>query len=342
MAAQQTVEAVPDAKQRNSSVSEEWSNDQYSLRVTSKEGFFCTIRLAAVLPLTPAETFELLARPDSHNIFRSITDNTYRKVLKWRDRHRGQVRVETEALAKWRFAMFSGKFATRLYVDLDRAAGTIDFRLAGRGGQMMRAFEGHWGVQGYEGRPPLDAIVAAPPSANLVSVARSIDGGGGQSGKDAAQHALQTLQSVTNNWFPQPAPQRTLITLEQSLQPGLVPPGPLGGLVKSISAAQVKGMLEDLQAEATRIRAGRPTPSSCCSPDDEFGFEGAGRSGRDGSGESSESQSPADAEGSDSNALTMDRWRSLPGSTVRLLTANASRARARRLRWLQDVGLDPS
>lgn len=43
------------------------------MQVTSKEGFFCTIRLAAVLPLTPAETFELLARPDSHNIFRSIT-----------------------------------------------------------------------------------------------------------------------------------------------------------------------------------------------------------------------------------------------------------------------------
>jgi hypothetical protein len=37
MAAQQTVEAAPDARQRNSSVSEEWSNDQYSLRVTTAE-----------------------------------------------------------------------------------------------------------------------------------------------------------------------------------------------------------------------------------------------------------------------------------------------------------------
>lgn len=43
------------------------------MQVTAKDGFFCTIRLAAVLPLTPSETFELLARPDSHNIFRSIT-----------------------------------------------------------------------------------------------------------------------------------------------------------------------------------------------------------------------------------------------------------------------------
>lgn len=33
MAAQQAIEAAPDAQQRNNSVSEEWSNDQYSLRV---------------------------------------------------------------------------------------------------------------------------------------------------------------------------------------------------------------------------------------------------------------------------------------------------------------------
>lgn len=62
-------------------------------------------------------------------------------------------------------------------------------------------------------------------------------------------------------------------------------------------------MLEDLQAEATRIRAGRPTPSGCRGADDEFGFEGAGR---DGSGGSSAARSPAVADGS---ALTMDRWR---------------------------------
>lgn len=49
-------------------------------QVTSKEGFFCTIRLAAVLPLTPAETFELLARPDSHNIFRSITVRLHKQA----------------------------------------------------------------------------------------------------------------------------------------------------------------------------------------------------------------------------------------------------------------------
>ena len=65
-------------------------------------------------------------------------------------------------------------------------------------------------------------------------------------------------------------------------------------------------MLEDLQAEATRIRAGRPTPSSC--RDDEFGFEGAGQSGSSGS---SAARSPPGAAGHGSSGLTMDRCRAV-------------------------------
>ena len=38
----------------------------------AKEGFFCTIRLAAKIDLPPARVFAILARPDSRNVFRSI------------------------------------------------------------------------------------------------------------------------------------------------------------------------------------------------------------------------------------------------------------------------------
>ena len=58
-----------------------------------------------------------------------------------------------------------------------------------------------------------------------------------------------------------------------------VPPGPLGGLVKGISSAQVRAMLGDLRAEAARINAGSPTPSpNDVGLADEFGFEGGGGS----------------------------------------------------------------
>ncbi len=42
-------------------------------QVTARSGFFCTIRLAAVLPISSQQAFEILARPDSHRIFNSIT-----------------------------------------------------------------------------------------------------------------------------------------------------------------------------------------------------------------------------------------------------------------------------
>ena len=38
----------------------------------AKEGFFCTIRLAAKVDLPPQKVFAILARPDSRNVFRSI------------------------------------------------------------------------------------------------------------------------------------------------------------------------------------------------------------------------------------------------------------------------------
>ncbi len=54
-------------------------------------------------------------------------------------------------------------------------------------------------------------------------------------------------------WLPQPEGQQqqqaTLLTLEQSLQPSIVPPKPLDGAVKGISARQVHYLLEDLRKE---------------------------------------------------------------------------------------------
>ena len=50
------------------------------------------------------------AGADSHNVFRSITGNTYRKVLLWRERAPGRevLQVETEAKARWKLGVFKG------------------------------------------------------------------------------------------------------------------------------------------------------------------------------------------------------------------------------------------
>ena len=47
----------------------------------------------------------------------------YRKVLN--DDKKGRQKVEVEQLAAWKFLMFSGSFATRLYVFQDRQQRTV-------------------------------------------------------------------------------------------------------------------------------------------------------------------------------------------------------------------------
>ena len=51
-------------------------------------------------------------------------------------------------------------------------------------------------------------------------------------------------------------PTASLATLEQSITPALVPPGPLRALVGRITQSVVCGMLRDLQAAARRIASG--------------------------------------------------------------------------------------
>lgn len=52
--------------------------------------------------------------------------------------------------------------------------------------------------QGYDGRTSLDAIVSVPPSASLAEAARHGSFGSHHSSGNAAQEALQSLQSFTS------------------------------------------------------------------------------------------------------------------------------------------------
>ena len=52
-----------------------------------------------------------------------MQDVTYRKVL--HDDNKGRQKVEVEQLAGWKFLMFSGSFATRLFVFQDRHQRTV-------------------------------------------------------------------------------------------------------------------------------------------------------------------------------------------------------------------------
>ena len=73
--------------------------------------------------------------------------------------------------------------------------------------------------------------------------------------------------TLSAGWLPQPdghqQQQATLLTLEQSLQPSIVPPKPLDGAVKGISARQVHYLLEDLRKEVLSYLFQAAHPLSC-------------------------------------------------------------------------------
>ena len=54
-------------------------------------------------------------------------------------------------------------------------------------------------------------------------------------------------------------PNASVSTLEQDIALGVWMPPPLDKLMKSISCRQVRRIVQDLQAEAKRIKAGKPT-----------------------------------------------------------------------------------
>jgi hypothetical protein len=95
-------------------------------------------------------------------------------------------------------------------------------------------------------------------------------------------------------------------------------------------------MLEDLQTEAAKIRAGKPTPSDSHGLEDEFGFEGARKSGSIKSSGST-AQSPPGAAGDNSSALTTDRCSCCP-DMLSLTTTFASL----QISYMQSTHLNPS
>jgi len=66
-------------------------------------------------------------------------------------------------------------------------------------------------------------------------------------------------------------PETSVVELEQSMAPAIIPPAPLAGIIRKISAAQIRHIMEDLRKEAERRieeREGRIV------------IEGRGRGGR--------------------------------------------------------------
>ncbi|KAK9863078.1 hypothetical protein WJX84_003160 [Apatococcus fuscideae] len=140
-----------DTRKPGEGESESYGDSTTRLLVTQPEGFAVKVAMKGKVDLPPGDVYELLIHPDNHKIFRGIERVLERRVL--HDKH-GKQKVLVVHEAKWKFLLFSGKFATHMHVEQDKRAGTVRFSLAKTG--MMKDFAGLWSVQPYS-QQALDA-----------------------------------------------------------------------------------------------------------------------------------------------------------------------------------------
>mmetsp|Transcript_12852 Transcript_12852/g.22933 ORF Transcript_12852/g.22933 Transcript_12852/m.22933 type:complete len:267 (-) Transcript_12852:378-1178(-) len=211
--------------------------------VTQPAGFLLKVELVAKVELSPRQIFDILVDPDNERVFRSIKGRTSRRVIKTEGHKRT---VEVVQVSHWQLLMFRGLINTHLIVEEDPKACTLNFRLAKRG--VMRDFEGSWKLEPYSNRAYQTAMHRV--------------GGGAQSTERHPNAPWAAVQGVMANGLRSalsmphpfhPHPHATVVSLTQSVAPAHAPP-PLDRLLRGISIRTVQSVVDDLQAEAARMR----------------------------------------------------------------------------------------
>ncbi|KAH7276813.1 hypothetical protein KP509_39G023000 [Ceratopteris richardii] len=165
----------------------------------------------------PDAVYNIITDPENKRVFKNIKEVTYRNILE-DDGHRQLVEIEQSAI--WRFLCFSGTLSVHLYVDQDRQSHTLKYHLAKEG--FMKKFEGTWEVKPVYVDAPHCGLLQNPESEQLCTRSR-----------------------VASE-----------IHFQQVVQPIVVPPPPISWYVRGITKKQTESLLEDLQAEAKRLREG--------------------------------------------------------------------------------------
>jgi len=196
------------------------------------QGFWCSIKLLARVPLPPEEVYGILVDPENYKIFRSVKEMRNRRVL-WDNKH-GKEEVEVEQVGQWRFGPFKGSFNVHLIVNQDRNKKTMDFKLADKMQRpFMKNFSGGWVIKPYNS-DNVDEMITFPgrhwgPLHNL---------------KKAFHEFEDALNGKHAN--------SSIVELKQCVAPGFTPPKALESMIIKVTARQVRTIMEDLLNEADR------------------------------------------------------------------------------------------
>jgi len=196
-----------------------WVDQSPSIKVTVPKGSLCNMDVEVNVGLPPDAVYNIVTDPDNKRVFKNIQEVVSRRVLV--DEGFRQV-VELEQAALWRFLWWSGTISVHVLVDQNRKDRTMKFKQVKTG--FMKKFEGCWRVE------PLfvDEKTCHPFIPKTFADYVDCTGGRGRVG--------------------------SRVSLEQIIQPALVPPPPISWYLRGITSKTSEMLISDLLAEVARIR----------------------------------------------------------------------------------------
>ncbi|KAK9108092.1 hypothetical protein Syun_024103 [Stephania yunnanensis] len=198
-----------------------------ALQVTVPKGSLCNLHLKLKVGLPPDAIYNIVIDPENKRVFKNIKEVISRRVLV--DEGPRQL-VEVEQAAIWRFLWWSGTISVHVLVDQNREDHTLKFKQLRTG--FMEKFEGCWKVE------PLfvDEQLCHPFKPKTLDEYNSCTGGKGRVG--------------------------SILSLEQLVQPAILPPPPLSWYLRGITARTTEMLISDLVAEAASIRGNASAANS--------------------------------------------------------------------------------
>ncbi|XP_061372319.1 uncharacterized protein LOC133314810 [Gastrolobium bilobum] len=198
-----------------------WVDKPPQVKVTVPKGTLCNLNVEVDVGLPPDAVYNIVTDPDNRRVFKNIKEVISRKVLV--DEGHRQV-VDLEQAAIWRFLWWSGTISINVLVDQNRKDYSMKFKQTKTG--FMEKFEGCWKVE------PLfvDEATCFPFKPMTKEDYNACTRGKGRIGSK--------------------------VSLQQILQPAIVPPPPISWYLRGITSKTTEMLITDLLAETARIREG--------------------------------------------------------------------------------------
>ncbi|KAH1064163.1 hypothetical protein J1N35_029150 [Gossypium stocksii] len=204
-----------------------WVNPPPEIEVSVAKGSLCYLKATIDVGLPPDAVYNIVTDPDNRRVFKNVKEVISRKVLI--DEGQRQV-VEVEQAAWWRFLWWSGTISVHVLVDQNREDYSMRFKQMSTG--FMKKFEGYWRVEPFF----VDENTCFPFKPKTLAEYCSCTGGKGRIGSK--------------------------VSLDQLIQPAIAPPPPISWYLSGIPAKTTEMLINDLLAEADRLKGGRDSEIS--------------------------------------------------------------------------------